>query len=283
MTARALVVRAIWGLALICSCLAPPCLAQETPPGNTCVGDKASGNQLVPVETIIGEWVSDDGDAIEISPKTPHDTRLLLKGKYEWEGTYSDGKVTFTRIPTASEMGSKAPEWARKKVEGQLKWSLELQVPHECDELVLKGPWFPGAIKFHEEKDVDGKITKQDASLVGPGTPIDQRYARPLPPVKLQLFAVGVQNLKKITELYWGVPTVVEAVYEEPQDKDTTIIEIVTGDSSLKLTAHRDAEDFRRFLTDTFLPGADKRSLRWEEPPAPGVGSDDDANNPLDR
>ena len=25
------------------------------------------------------------------------------------------------------------------------------------------------------------------------------------------------------------------------------------------------------------------RSLRWEEPPAIGVGSDDDANNPLDR
>ena len=89
-------------------------------------------------------------------------------------------------------------------------------------------------------------------------------WVRGTPPSQLQLFAIGVFNWKKIDRLYLGVPTIVEAIFEEPQDNDTCTVEAKVGDHTLKLAAHRDPENWRRFLSEPFVPGADPRP-----PPAP--------------
>jgi len=89
-------------------------------------------------------------------------------------------------------------------------------------------------------------------------------WFRPNPPAQLQFFAVGVFKDIKITALYPGVPTIVEAIFDEPQDTDSCMIEVKVGDQKLQLTAHRDPENGRRFVTDPFLPGTDSRT-----PPPP--------------
>jgi hypothetical protein len=78
-------------------------------------------------------------------------------------------------------------------------------------------------------------------------------WLRPVPPARMQFFAVGVFDFKRISRLYLGVPTVVEAVFDEPQARDTCPIEV----ESLVLTAHRDPENWRRFVSDPFVPGSD--------------------------
>ena len=102
-------------------------------------------------------------------------------------------------------------------------------------------------------------------------------WVRGTPPSQLQLFAIGVFNWKKIDRLYLGVPTIVEAIFEEPQDNDTCTVEVKVGDHTVKLTAHRDPDNWRRFLSEPFVPGADPRpapapTMR----PVPPRPSDDD-------
>ena len=99
-------------LALACVARAAPSGAQTVPATDaTCTGT----NEPVPAETIVGEWSSDDGETVEISPKTPNDkTRFVLNGKHEWEGTYSDGKLTFSRTPTAGPTAYRVVEGTKE-------------------------------------------------------------------------------------------------------------------------------------------------------------------------
>ena len=102
-------------------------------------------------------------------------------------------------------------------------------------------------------------------------------WVRGTPPSQLQLFAIGVFNWKKIDRLYLGVPTVVEAIFEDPQDNDTCTVEAKVGDHTVKLAAHRDPENWRRFLSAPFVPGADPRPAPAPTTrPVPPRPSDDD-------
>lgn len=76
---------------------------------------------------------------------------------------------------------------------------------------------------------------------------------------RMQLFAVCDENYKVIDKLYTGVPTAVEVVFLEPQSDETLPIKIEAPGGTITVTAHRDWEDYRRFITDPFVPGMDGR------------------------
>lgn len=107
-------------------------------------------------------------------------------------------------------------------------------------------------------------------------------WVRGTPLSRLQLFAVGVFNLKRIDRLYLGVPTVVEAIFDEPQENDTCTVEVQVGDRNVRLPAHRDPDNWRRFLSDPFVPGDDPRPAPPPSArPVPAATDDDETHVPF--
>jgi hypothetical protein len=118
---------------------------------------------------IAGDWVdARSGAKVTIVAKGGSgSTAFTLHGAHDWDGSYAGGKLTFTRKPLAAEMDLRAPEWARKTVEGQIEWSMELTAiagagKHLC------GPWYPGLMK------IDTQIGQENgsASVVSKGDPV---------------------------------------------------------------------------------------------------------------
>lgn len=109
-----------------------------------------------------------------------------------------------------------------------------------------------------------------------------ETWQRGTPESTLQLFAVGVFHWLHIDRFYLGVPTVVEAIFDEPQEKDTCTIDVMLGGRKLSLPAHRDPENWRRFTTDPFLPGDDPRPAPpATTKPVPKPSDDDEDQHPL--
>src|SRR5689334_7636739 len=171
-----------------------PGLAQGSPPGpgqqggvspaGGLSGTCASSDKPLPPEKVAGKWNSRNrvGASVEIVKDDPKDhSRFTLHGTHDWQGTLANGKLVFKRKPTVDEMENAAPQWARQAVEGQIEWSLELDPKDKCGTLVLEGQWFPGRIKVVQEVDAADKVTKQQATSDGRGSPIDIRFER-LPP-----------------------------------------------------------------------------------------------------
>ena len=154
----------------------------------------------VDVEDLAGTWQSANGPGISIVMKDIDTHTLTLKETYDdWSGAYtpvitgslmlgrvsSEQPLIFTRAPTADQMadptseaaGVGAPLWARQKVEGKLKWSLELrlQAGAEPGEILLVGDFYPGSIYWREETDVAGLVTRE-ARVAGKGTPRKVEY-----------------------------------------------------------------------------------------------------------
>lgn len=124
-----------------------------------------------------------------------------------------------------------------------------------------------GRVGYFRRDAQNPNLTTQSAAEV---------WFRPNPPAQLKFFAVGVFGLVKLTNLYPGVPTIVEAIFDSPQDFDTCPVEVKVGDQKLTLTAHRDIENARRYVTDPFLPGTDNRpSPPPSARPAPAADSPD--------
>jgi len=112
-----------------------------------------------------------------------------LKGKYDWRGMYlqESGTLVFTRIPTADQISSKVPAWARQIVVDEsvvpkrLDWLMELtvrQAPETSCPPVLVGKWFPGEIAWREEYVPYTNETHRTAHVVGRGTPLTVVYSR---------------------------------------------------------------------------------------------------------
>jgi hypothetical protein len=228
--------------------------------GGACTGDQWS-EQPLPPEQLPGPWIDvDTGLSSAIEPAAANNaTDFLFKGKHQWEGSLAGGKLTFKRKPVAEEMSEAAPEWARKQVAGTLEWSLELEAKLrvKCGgayELVLVGQWFPGELKFVEETDASGKVTKQEASVIGKGKPIDVKWRAPN--AQIQLLAQTVVGPMRVSRLFYDVPTVIEAVFDQPLSDSSVLVTVTIDGKEVKLTARRDPTDYRRFLTGTVLPTA---------------------------
>ena len=160
---------------------AAPARAQA-PQQPACDSETDPGKPL-PADALAGKWTNAaNGDAVEIVRKDPKDAgNFALKGKHDWDGNFGDGKLVFTRTPTAEEMEHTAELWARKAVEGQLKWTLEIEPRTVCGTPRLKAKWYRGLIEIDKTRDDNGNVTAQSAKLAGKGEPIEISYER-VPP-----------------------------------------------------------------------------------------------------
>jgi hypothetical protein len=71
---------------------------------------------------------------------------------------------------------------------------------------------------------------------------------------KIQLFAQTVAGPVRVSRLFRDVPTVIEAVFEDPQPDSTNDLTVTVDGRDLKVTATRDPQDYRRFVTDVLVP-----------------------------
>jgi hypothetical protein len=226
--------------------------------GGACSGDQWS-EQPLPPEQIAGPWIDvDTGLSSDIEAAANNTTDFRFKGKHQWDGSLAGGKLTFKRKPAANEMSEAAPEWAREQVAGTLEWSLELEAKLRvkcggASELVLQGQWFPGELKFVEESDASGNV-KQEASVIGKGKPIDVKWRAPN--AEIQLLAQTVVGPMRVSRLFYDVPTVIEAVFDQPLSDASVLVTVTIDGKEVKLTARRDPTDYRRFTTGTVLPTA---------------------------
>lgn len=240
-------------------------------------------------EELVGEWKAvkvADADAtdttIKVRFKDEGSKQLVLDGKYsdwEQEGKVENGKVVFTRKPTANQMSDKAPQWARDDVakQGELKWKLELKGEFRDREARLEGKWFPGELQWRTAKGAHPDLPipgERQAQYLGPGTPLDVQFKKPTP--KFFLYAKCVRGLQSIDELYVGVPTLIEAQFDPENEADEYSIELKAGEQKLKLVARKIDKKGIIFRTDFFVPGKAKetpsnvkKGEAWDAPPPP--------------
>ena len=219
------------------------------------------------IDELAGEWTATkigDDQTLKTKVKLKADEtgkRLILEGKYkDWkqEGEVANGKVVFTRKPTADQMSEKAPKWAREDVQnqGELKWRLELKGEFRNRKAHLEGKWFPGEFEWRTAKgahpDMPLPMDKQ-VRYLGEGKPVDVEFKKPMP--KFFLYAKCVNGLQSITDLYLGVPTLIEAQFEPEYDGDEYPVTLKSGDQELKLTARKIDKKGIIFRTDLFVPG----------------------------
>jgi len=222
---------------------------------------------LIPNE-FIGEWqvvkIGDEAvgkSKIKIKWKDEESKQLGLEGRYkDWvqDGEITDGKVVFTRQPTADEMSEKAPKWARDDVQrqGELKWKMELKGEFRDKEGHLEGKWFPGELQWRTAKGAHPDLPvpgERQAQYLGPGKPLEVEFKKPVP--KFFLYAKCVPGLQFVDEFYAGVPTLVELQFDPEYDADEFPIELSTGRQRLKLIARKIDKKGIIFRTDFFVPG----------------------------
>ncbi|MFZ5791974.1 MAG: hypothetical protein ACOY3L_14880 [Pseudomonadota bacterium] len=124
-------------------------------------------------------------DSIAVDVKLTGPSKLSFAGLHDdWQGTFTPGddenppRVTFTRKPSAAEMDESIPEWARRQVEGTLTWRMELEF-RDCGPITLQGKWYPGEIKWREERDPStGAIRSRTATVIGDGEPRDVSWEK---------------------------------------------------------------------------------------------------------
>jgi len=139
----------------------------------------------VKVEDVLGTWRQGDSDTpFVILPRDAdfeayknrleaHTGNRIWKGEFEPfdEGDirrYNDARLTFTYTPTADEMNAKVPMWARKAVEGDLQWKIELDEAGTCGTPMFTGFWWPGEIRWREGKNGGAG----EARVTGKGAPV---------------------------------------------------------------------------------------------------------------
>ncbi len=225
-------------------------------------------NDNAPIDPVqlVGKWTdAQTGKDIEIIQDDPRNTtNFTFKADHQWQGQFKDGKLTFTRKPTADEMSHDAPDWARKIVEGSLEWSIEFAHGLSCATPTLKGTWYPGLIKIEENTGTTtGQTTSRgSASVAGKGDPIAVEYMAP-PPPRFFLFAHTATGRQFIEEFYVGVPTEVELQFDKPYSENTYPVELSVGDQKLSLVANKVDQKGYIYRTDAFVP----------RPAAPDKGS----------
>ncbi len=125
-------------------------------------GDQSQAQAAAsPVELseILGTWRnSADNSIVKIEELYPGENKpaIGLTAKHDgWGGTFTPGSAStpshlhFQMDPKFEQMNPNAPEWARKEVEGKLRWFLELDA-QGCGP-ALAGDWYRGEIRWHDK------------------------------------------------------------------------------------------------------------------------------------
>lgn len=84
--------------------------------------------------------------------------------------------------------------------------------------------------------------------------------------VTFQLLAQTVEGPVKVARLFYDVPTVIEAVFEEPQLDKEQELTLSLGGKELTLTAKRDPYDYRRFVTGVIVPASASNATGGQNP-----------------
>lgn len=215
----------------------------------------------LPPEKIAGAWTSPkNGAKLELTQSDPKSTaKFDAKGQFSWDGSFASGKLTLTRTPKAQEMSGAAPDWARQKVEGQIKWTMELEPKIKCGTPVLEGKWYPGAFSYEADYDDNDQLISERASVTDPkGSPIDVLYVRS--PPRVLLLAKGVDEPIIIDKLYRTeyhgelnrkIPLMIGVLFDEPNDQDSFPVTVSAGGRNIELTA-KPSDDRRLFETEIF-------------------------------
>jgi hypothetical protein len=221
-------------------------------PGQASSCDAQSGSPFAP-ESIAGTWLDADSRApfVISQPDPKSATTLEAKGSHDWDGGYQNGKLTFTRKPRADEMSDAAPLWARELMEGEIQWTLELDPQIKCGTPTLKGKWYPGAIKFTEEYDEQGNLTRKEATSDGKGKPIDVEFRRQII-ARTFLYVKGVFHTFLVDTLWQDVPLFVGVAFIEPNPAAEYPVSIKIGDQKIDLVAKPVDDKHKYFETGTF-------------------------------
>ncbi|TAL33986.1 MAG: hypothetical protein EPN97_08780 [Alphaproteobacteria bacterium] len=132
------------------------------------------------VKNVIGLWrdAAHEDEPFVIVQKDPnskaypnelelHNPRRTWKGTFHTDPPPGEPLITMSYKPKAEEMNSEIPEWARKKIEGELEWKLEINGGGTCGTPALTVDFYPGEVKW---KETGGWFSKGDVSIEGRGT-----------------------------------------------------------------------------------------------------------------
>lgn len=95
-----------------------------------------------------------------------HTDKRVWKGAMYARPTPEFPLIEFTYKPTADEMNKDIPQWARKKIEGQLEWKLAIDEAGDIVNPRLRVKFFPGEVKWNEEDGDQGSVR-----VIGEGLP----------------------------------------------------------------------------------------------------------------
>jgi len=146
--------------------------------------ERRRGAVKLELEDAIGVWKIDEMDGIFVivyeEPDLPGQAYKLEAHTQArvWKGTYTpfeegdirrmqNARLVFRYKPTFEEMNPDIPEWARRSIEGDLEWEIELDAPKRCGAPELVGHFFPGEVKWREKAE-DGD---KSAKVTGRGEP----------------------------------------------------------------------------------------------------------------
>ncbi len=139
------------------------------------------GGTFLTQEALYGRWTPQDQKfSLAIVPASnagkPKDRIEAHTQNRVWKGWYEKNQSDPVRAklfyrPDADEINSEIPYWARKKLDGELEWRIELRVDGPQHNPFLKMRWYRGLVEWDE--------ASQSVTIKGDGSPLefDLQYA----------------------------------------------------------------------------------------------------------
>ncbi len=157
-----------------------------------------------PLEKLIGMWEIQNLDGgfdpgiITLVPEQPdsesyahnvllytNDAQRIWKGKYHAAEEHgAEAMVTLSYTPKSEEMNSDIPKWARKQIEGELEWKMELHQDGTWGTPRFIAKFYPGEVEW-DEKALESE--EKSAWVIGKGKPREYTYK----PVQHEVVAYG--------------------------------------------------------------------------------------------
>ena len=81
-----------------------------------------------------------------------HTPRRVWEGNFHTDPPPGEPLITMSYKPKAEEMNPEIPEWARRKIEGELEWKLEINGGGTCGTPALSVDFYPGEVKWKEKE-----------------------------------------------------------------------------------------------------------------------------------
>lgn len=141
-----------------------------------------------------------DAGVFAITQKNPdfeeYKTALLLHTENrKWEGSYhsekeidAEGIASFMYKPKPEEMNEDIPLWARKQIEGELKWKMVLQQDGTFGTQRLRVEYYPGEVEWNEDD--------KTAKVIGKGKKREFLYSPYTPPLVAHTYEAPEVNIR---------------------------------------------------------------------------------------